>query len=100
MYAPGVPQRRPTERSDGSGCASGHAAARPAAKLDETADARDQLIFVERLSDIEISALLQAPSLVERCVLAADQDDGDITALLHLLEPATELEAILLGQND
>src|SRR5262249_29410593 len=42
----------------------------------------------------------QAPALIERSVLAADQDDRDVAALLHLLELAADLEAILLGQDD
>src|SRR5262245_25346609 len=83
-----------------SGRPSGGAAARPPAWLDKAANARYQLVFVEWLGDVEVGALLQAPPLAARCVLAADQDDRDIAALLHLLELAADLEAVLLGQDD
>src|SRR5579872_3339661 len=67
---------------------------------DKTAHAGEQLIFAKWLGHIEVGAPLQPPAFVQWRVLGAYQDDGNIAALLHLLQLTTQLKAVLFGQND
>lgn len=70
------------------------------AEAGQAAHTIHQFFFIEGLGDVEVGALLQAPALIEWGVLAADENDGDVAALLHLLELAADLEAALLGQHN
>src|SRR5207237_4318951 len=64
------------------------------------ADARDELAWRERLGHVIVGAHLEAEDLVALLDAAGDHDHGDVLGLDVLLEAATYLPAVELGDHD
>ena len=64
---------------------------------EDGADARRELVGVERLGDVVVGAEVEALGLVGRRALGREQDDGDGTSLAQL---AHDLDAVEIGHDD
>ena len=62
-------------------------------------DRLDQLTLVDRLGDVALGALAQAPYAVRFLVLGGDQDDRDMTGGLLARDRARGLEPVQVGHH-